>query len=113
MSLLGSIIVSVCVGTAPGSYPTACSAALDAGTRQSGFDKDFETVERNGSRYGTYLYEENVPENAKPFLGSLVFLAKTAIDRRVDVPLPTLGVCDKVVTELTPSSAIISMKWGF
>jgi hypothetical protein len=113
MSLLGSAIVSICVSAGNGSYQTACTSALQAGTQQTGFDKDFQQVQDNTSKIATNIAQENVPERAKPLLGSFVFLAKTAIDRRLVIDLPHLGWADKIQSEFTPNSAVLSLKWGF
>lgn len=112
MSLLGSAILTVCMG-ATGNYQPACNNALEQTARTTGFDKNMDTFERQSSVYADKLAEEELGEDGKSYLGSTLYLVRVAVDKRVTVNLPTMGWVDQAQSQLTPTSFMLTFRWSF
>jgi hypothetical protein len=112
MGLLGNLIVSVCVG-AGDSYRSACDHALDAGAKQAGIERQADEVEQRNVRMADRYADDLVGDNGKSLIGGFLFIAKSAADRKMLVGLPNMGICSQMQSEITPTSAVLMLKWNF
>lgn len=111
-SLFSSAIIAFCTATAPGQYNNACTNAVDAGTRQAGIRQDFDAAEKQTVNYLNHKVSKMTPKTLQEVVGASVFLYKTAQDKRVQFGLPTMGMCDSLSNEITPSSYVVTFKWS-
>lgn len=112
MSLLSSMIVTVCMGT-QGDYNSACNAALDAGAQQTGMATDVKRAERNTTQWVDNVAEDKLGKNGKGIAGGMIFVIKTAADRTLVVPIPTGGIANKIDGQFSPDKAMIMFRWSF
>ena len=112
MSLLGSAILTICMG-ATGDYQPACNTALEKTAETTGFDKSVDYFEQRSTRYADRLAEEELGADGKSYLGSTLYIARVVVDRRVTVNLPTMGWVDQAQSQLTPSSFMLTFRWSF
>lgn len=112
MSLLGSMIVAVCVSS-QGSYQPACNHALDAGTQVTGISQNMNYIETESGRRFRQFAEESLGDNGKQIAGSMIFILKTASERTLVIPIPTRGLADTFDTRFRPDGATISIGWSF
>lgn len=112
MSVLSSVILTVCL-SAQGSYRDACNSALDAGTKQTGIADNMRQFETNTNSYANNLVDHYVDADIRNITGAGIFLAKAAADRRIDIPLPTLGLADQIVSQFAYSGISLAVRWSF
>lgn len=113
MSLLGSMIVTVCMGSGSANYRSACNASLDAASQQSGVNHNVEEMERNTGRWADQKATDTLGENGKQVTGGMIFLIKTAADRAIMIPIPTAGLADKISSKISSDEAMIMFRWNF
>lgn len=112
MSLFGSAIVALCMG-ASGNVNRACVSAIDAGTRQAGIRQSADMAEEDFVYRANAKAERELSRTQMQALGVAGFALRAAKDQKVAFRLPTLGVCNSLTNEITPSSYFIFMKWDF
>lgn len=112
MSLLGTAIVTLCMGT-QGNGHAACTTALDAGTRQSGFDQQFDLTERYYTRQLDSLATDTLGSDGKAVTGGMILIMKTATSKTILIPIPSGGYANSILGEFKPDSATLMFKWNF
>lgn len=111
-SLAALMIASACTGFT-GNEKEACSKGLEAAGKQTGIEQNIGKVEKK--------LENNAKEKAQNWIGDIgmdivggtLFLVKTANDRSVRFNTPTLGICDKITTEIGTEKTGVNLEWRF
>jgi hypothetical protein len=112
MGLLESAILSICMSSS-GQARLACSDAMQAGAKQTGFEQMTESYERRETMYyesGTYNFMGQ--QNAE-IAGGTVLVANAVATRKARVGLPTLGLCDNLSVETNGKESKFIFKWFF
>jgi hypothetical protein len=110
LGLIESTILSICM-SASGQANLACTNAVQAGAKQSGFEQMTNSYESHQVRIleeGTYSYMGR--ENAE-IAGGTLWLANAAVTRKASLALPNFGLCDKLSTEVNRDSARLVLRW--
>ncbi len=112
MGLLESAVMSVCMG-ASGASGQACDKAVEAGTKQSGYEQMVDRYENHQVKLLEGKAIDWFGRDAVTTVGGTVWLTKTIIDKKASIGLPTLGVCDKLVAQVNTTEALLVFKWIF
>jgi hypothetical protein len=110
MGLLESALLSLCVGST-GQANLACNNAVQAGSKQSGF----EQVTTDYENHQMKLYEKDADswlgkDNANT-VGGAAWLGYAVATRRARIDLPNLGLCDKISLEADRNESKLVLKW--
>lgn len=104
-----SIIISACVG-ASGSYNPACQKALQSAYIQSGFSSTVQTFQTGAMAYGK-TQEKLIFGKNESIVNTTVATAIVIKNKKADLSLPTLGLCDRLSTQLQPNSYGLKLEW--
>lgn len=109
-SAMALMITSACLGLS-GNGQQACEKALEAGSKQSGIeqnvDKTQKYIEKAADRKAHDLLGQQVMEIA----GGGIFIAKTVVDKSVQFSVPTLGICDRITSQVGVDKYSMQMVW--
>lgn len=112
--LFSTGIASLCAALASsGQYDQACNKAVDAGTRQTGIRQTFDGAEDKSMQVFTQEAESYTPKPIQDVAATGVFVYRAARNKKVELKLPTMGVCDSMSSELTPASYALTVRWYF
>lgn len=109
MSLMSMAIVGACATAQSG----ACVKSLEAGTKQYGIEQNVDTFEQKTTTKANKEAYNLLGDTGVQALGGGFFLAKTAIDKYVMFQVPTLGVCDSVVSQVGLDFYKLKLEWNF
>jgi hypothetical protein len=112
VALIESLMASLCA-MAPANYGLACNKAADATSLQTGVKQESIKIEDSATKLGYQKAESLVGNKTINVVGASVFVYKTVEDKKLHVDLPSLGICDKVTTELATDSQLLKLQWNF
>lgn len=110
--LLGSVILSACLGL-EGSYYEACSKAMDAGTRQIGLRAEADRLDGQLNRYVQSQGYKLLGKEGMDAIGFIGFGTKSVREEKVAFKLPNLGLCNSINNEIGKDSYSIKIQWNF
>lgn len=110
--VLGSTIIAICL-SAQGSYNQACNKALEAGSKQSGVYQEIDGIEKGTIKYINTQAEKRLTKNEMSAVATGYLVYKTTKDKKIQINLPTLGLFDKVHSEISPTSYNVRFQWNF
>jgi len=110
MGLLESAILSLCVGST-GQANQACTNAIKAGSKQSGFEQMTESYEQHQTKQFEYGAYSVMGKNNAQIAGGTLWLANAAVTKKASLGLPTLGLCDKLSVEANHSESKLVFRW--
>lgn len=103
------LLMSLCAGTI-GTYNNACHKALEAGYVQSGYQAQVSTVQGQLATFGKTKEHEILGKN-EAIVNGLVATGVVVKEKKVDLTLPTLGVCDRFSTQLQQDKYGLKLEW--
>lgn len=112
MALTEMLIAAACMNS-PSNYIQACTNAADAGTRQVGIRQNVDMFETFTSKFADKEAQSLFGKKGVSVMGTGMFIYKATTDKKVNLPLPSMGLCDQVSTELTTDSQLLRLQWTF
>lgn len=112
MSAVATMIASACISFS-GTGHDACTKAAEAGAKQSGFEQTVDSAEKKVTQKADAEAKDLLGEDTVSVVGSTVFIAKTVVDKKVKVKLPTFGLCSSASTEIGVDKYSLKLEWGF
>lgn len=112
MSAMTALITSACIGLS-GAHQQACEKAIEAGSKQTGLEQSVDQIQKMVERKANNKAKDIIGKSGMDIAGGGIFLVKTAIDKSVKINLPTLGICDRISTQVGVNQNSMQMEWGF
>lgn len=114
MGLFESALVSACIATgSTGNQQMACQKATEAGSKQSGIEKEMSDAEKHTLKKVEFEATDIIGKDGVNVVAGSVFLAKTLQSKSLSVGMPTFGLCSSIKTEIKQDSSIIKFEWKF
>jgi hypothetical protein len=110
-SAMAIMITSACMGLS-GVTNDACSKALEAGSKQSGIEQDVDLLQKGLEREANKKARYLVGDTGMGFVGGGIFIAKTVRDKEVKFNVPTLGICDRITSNLGTEKYSLELMWS-
>lgn len=107
--MVTSLLLSACIGTS-GSYNAACQKALESTYVQSGYSAKVSQVQSGLTSYGKSK-ERDVFGHSVWLVDGVVAGAIIARDKKANLVLPNLGICDIFSTQLQPNKYGLKWEW--
>ena len=107
--MITSLLLSACVGTS-GSYNAACQKALESTYVQSGYSAQVNKFQSGAMSYGKNR-EHDVFGKSVWLVDGVAAGAIIAKDKKANLVLPNLGVCDIFSTQLQPNKYGLKWEW--
>ena len=112
MALIDVLIVSVCVGSV-GSVKDACNKSLEAGTKQSGIERNVNAAERRLTKKLDNGARDLFGNPSVDVLAGSVILTKALIDKTATVRLPSFGICSSMNAQIGKEKSLLNLEWKF
>lgn len=103
------LLLSACIGTS-GSYNAACQKALESAYIQSGVSKQVSIFQSGVEKYGK-TQEKVVFGKSEWIVNGAVGLGMVVKNKKASVNLPTLGICDKLSTQIETNKMSLNFGW--
>jgi hypothetical protein len=107
MPLMAMAIDLACSSSYP-NHQDACVHALEAYTKQT---QIYQTTDKT-ENYITTKVQNEAGQQITYTITAAGFVYKSYKNKSVNIKLPTLGMCDSVNTNLSPSSYVLTFKWN-
>lgn len=104
------LITSACMSFS-GNGHDACSKAAEAGAKQSGFEQMVDGTETYVTKKADAKAHYLLGDTGMGVAGGTIFIVKTVKDKAVSFNLPTLGICDRISSHLSPENYGLQFVW--
>lgn len=111
-NVVALMIVGACTSFS-GNGKEACSKGLEAAGKQSGIEQNIGAAEKKLEDNAKDKAQDWIGNTGMDIVGGTLFLVKTAKDKSVRFSTPTLGICDKITTEVGTEKTGINLEWRF
>lgn len=111
MDLFTPLLLSLCINT-PNTYNTACQKSVEASYIQTGWAIEVNTFQSGVASYGT-AKEKAVFGKSTGVINTVFMAGIAAKNKRVNLTLPNLGLCDSFSTELRPNNYGFRWEWSW
>lgn len=108
--LFGSMIAAVCVGTS-GSYNSACTHAVDAGTRQVGIRQDVDRAESIAMKIVNMQASKTLGRDAMSAISAGSYVYHVTKVKSINLRLPTLGLCNSLNGQIGLDAYKLVLEW--
>lgn len=109
---IGFLIAGACLSLT-GNVHEACSKAAEAGAKQTGIEQNLNNMEKGIERIADRKAVNLIGEKGMGIAGGGIFIAKAVRDKSIILNLPTLGICNKIITEVGSERSELTLMWGF
>jgi hypothetical protein len=107
-NLFTPLLISVCTGMA--QYQAACQKSTEAFFVQSGWESTTTQFQNGATSYGKTQENSNLGSNAV-ILNTTAAAAIAYKEKKLNLNLPNLGVCDKFSTQLDSNTYKLLWEW--
>lgn len=107
MAILDSLIVASCIGLS-GQQNTACTSALQAGTKQTGIEQSTNSYERRNVKKLEGKATDWFGKDAVGFVGGTAWAAKVAIEKKA-----SFGITRNISAEISKDLTQLVLRWTF
>jgi hypothetical protein len=103
------LLLSLCTGTV-GNYHAACESSINSAYAQSGYQAQVSTFQGQVANFGKHKEHEILGSN-DTIANTLVATGMVVKQKKVDLSLPNLGLCDRFSTQLQPEKYQLKIEW--
>lgn len=112
MPLMSLGIASLCMSVAaPGQYNTACSKAVEAGTKQSGIYQLMDKTEQNQLTTATKTGQDLFGDEVVEVIAAGAYSYRVYNNKALRFKLPDMGIADSISNTITPNSYTLNFQW--
>lgn len=104
-----SFLLTACIGTS-GAYNAACKKSLEATYVQTGFSAEMNRFQSGAMSYGKKK-KQSIFGHSVWIVDGVAAVAIIAKDKKANLVLPNLGVCDMFSTQLQPNKYGLKWEW--
>lgn len=112
MAALEAIIIASCLGLS-GNQREACVKALDAGSKQSGLERNVNQMEDRVSKQADTRARSLVGDGGMEVGASLGFVAKAAIEKSATFRFPVFMPAMYLHTQIGAEKSMLGLEWKF
>lgn len=105
-----ALIAGACLSFS-GNGHEACSKAIEAGAKQSGFEQNVNKAEEIVTKEANGKAHYLLGDTGMEVVGGGIFIAKTVRDKSIQFNLPTLGICDRISSHVSPDNYGLQFVW--
>lgn len=114
MGLFETALVSACIASGgTGTQQMACQKATEAGSKQSGIEKEMNDAEKRSLNKLEIEATDIFGKSGVNVVAGSVFVAKTLQSKSLSVGMPTFGLCSSIKTEINPDMSVLKFEWKF
>lgn len=91
---------------------SACTHALEAGSKQTGLYQQEEQIENSFTLMAKSNADKYLGPQTQEVVGGAYYVYKTYKDKEINLRLPNMNICDSIDTKLTNNSMGLNFRWS-